>query len=309
MKTLSLTYSLPLLALCPAAFAQTTVYLDGDTPATGSLLQTQQLLTPLGTIDFVGEVWAVSDGDMLTAGAAGNGFDIVGANRDATMTFGFDVTSVTFLYGGNIGQITVEARDAAGNVLDVFFQADTGTGQPAGPETLMGVGIRSLYWADPSGNYAILDNITIDTAGAGIGTTYCNPAVLNSTGVAGELGATGSASVAANDVTLRATSLPPSSFGFFLTSRTAGFVAGPGGSQGNLCLSGSIGRFVGPGQIQNSGASGTFSLAIDLTSLPQPAGAVAAVAGETWRFQAWHRDAVSGVPTSNFTNGLELTFQ
>ncbi|MDC1043609.1 hypothetical protein OAQ71_00120 [bacterium] len=31
-------------------------------------------------------------------------------------------------------------------------------------------------------------------------------------------------------------------------------------------------------------------------------------AGETWNFTAWHRDAVGGTTTSNFTDGLEVVF-
>jgi hypothetical protein len=142
----------------------------------------------------------------------------------------------------------------------------------------------------------------------GLGTSYCTPAA-NSTGVPGQISASGSNAIASNDVTLEAADLPQNSFGFFLTSRTQGFVAMPGGSQGNLCLAGSIGRYVGAGQVKNSGAAGAFSLAIDLNTMPQPNGAVAAVAGDTWNFQAWYRDAVGGVPTSNFADGLEITFQ
>jgi hypothetical protein len=33
------------------------------------------------------------------------------------------------------------------------------------------------------------------------------------------------------------------------------------------------------------------------------------VPGETWYFQAWHRDLVGGTATTNFTDGLEVTFQ
>ena len=110
-------------------------------------------------------------------------------------------------------------------------------------------------------------------------------------------------------MTLEASSLPTSAFGFFLVSDTQGFTAMPGGSMGNLCLAGSIGRYVGPGEIQNSGAAGAISLAIDLTSVPQPTGPVAVVAGETWNFQAWTRDSVGGQATSNFTDGLSIVFQ
>ncbi len=143
--------------------------------------------------------------------------------------------------------------------------------------------------------------------GGTIGTAYCM-AALNSTGVVGEISATGSLTVADNDVTLIASNLPVTAFGFFITSLDQGFVSMPGGSSGNLCVVGAIGRYVGPGQIQNSGTMGTFSLAIDLSALPQPTGAVAAVAGDTWNFQTWFRDSSPAGPTSNFTRGLEMTF-
>jgi hypothetical protein len=112
-----------------------------------------------------------------------------------------------------------------------------------------------------------------------------------------------------DDVTLAAASLPMNSFGFFLTSRMQGFVMNPGGSQGNLCLGGSIGRYVGPGQVQSSGATGGFSLALSLAATPQPTGFVSVVAGETWNYQAWHRDSVGGAATSNFTNGVAVDYQ
>jgi len=142
-----------------------------------------------------------------------------------------------------------------------------------------------------------------------LGTTYCSPAVVNSTGVPAEIGAQGSLVVAANMLTVEAERLPLSSFGYFLTSRTQGFTANPGGSMGNLCLGGAIGRFVGPGQIQNSGATGQIALGVNLAALPTPTGPAAGVAGQTWNFQAWYRDAVGGSATSNFTNGVALTLQ
>jgi hypothetical protein len=140
----------------------------------------------------------------------------------------------------------------------------------------------------------------------GLGTNYCtaNP---NSTGAAGSISATGSLQVASNNFVLAVEELPLNSFGFFLVSRSQGFVPMPGGSQGNLCLSGAIGRF--QNQIQSSGATGSFSIPVNLTAIPTPTGTVAAQAGDTWNFQAWHRDAVGGVPTSNFTDGLGVLFQ
>ena len=144
--------------------------------------------------------------------------------------------------------------------------------------------------------------------GGSVGSPYC-ATNANSTGSSGVLSASGSPLVSANDLTLEASSLPNNSFGFFLASLDQGFVQNPGGSAGNLCISGSIGRYVGPGQIQNSGAGGEFSLALDLSATPQPTGLVQVQAGETWNFTTWHRDAVGGTATSNFTDGLEIQFQ
>lgn len=134
------------------------------------------------------------------------------------------------------------------------------------------------------------------------------PPVANSTGAAGAIASSGTTSLAANDFVIEASSLPQSAFGFFLTSRDFGSVL-PGNSVGRLCLSGAIGRFVGPGQILDSGAAGAFALPLDLGQHPTPTGLVPVQPGETWFFQAWHRDAVMGMPTSNFTAGMAATFR
>ncbi|QDV06957.1 hypothetical protein Poly30_24750 [Planctomycetes bacterium Poly30] len=149
---------------------------------------------------------------------------------------------------------------------------------------------------------------TFADPGAGLGTSYCtaNP---NSTGQSARIRATGSATAADNDVTLLADSLPQLAFCFFITSQAQGFVMNPGGSSGNLCLSGAVGRYVGSGQIQNSGLGGMISLPLDLTATPTPTGFVSVMASETWSFQAWYRDSSPSGPTSNFTDGYSVTFQ
>jgi hypothetical protein len=146
-------------------------------------------------------------------------------------------------------------------------------------------------------------------SGGGIGTSYCGPGVVNSTGNPGEISGAGSLVVANNNLTLQASSLPNNAFGYFLTSQTQGLVPQPGGSLGVLCLGGNIGRYVGPGQIQNSGGTGSFGLLLDLTQTPTPTGFVSVAPGETWNFQVWHRDSVGGAAVSNFTDGLSATFQ
>ncbi len=140
------------------------------------------------------------------------------------------------------------------------------------------------------------------------GGAFCSPNVTNSSGLPAMITGFGSLAIADNDFRLVVNQLPPNQFGFFLGSQSMGFTANPGGSQGNLCLGGEIGRVVG-GQIVNSGFFGSFDVQPDLTALPQPNGPVQATAGETWHFQAWYRDLVLGFPTSNFSDAWTVTWQ
>ena len=141
-----------------------------------------------------------------------------------------------------------------------------------------------------------------------IGTLHCSTASApNSTGAAGALSAFGRSSVAANDVTLRASNLPQSVFGFFLTSTNGTPPPAPTGPL--LCIGGPIGRYVGPNQIRFSGTSGSFELGLDLTQTPTPTGFVSVQVGETRYYQCWHRDAINGQATSRFTDALVITFQ
>ena len=143
-----------------------------------------------------------------------------------------------------------------------------------------------------------------------LGETYCRPTVANSTGCGGVVLANGDPRLSTGSLELTATLLPQNSFGFFLTSQSQGDVLNAGGSQGTLCLGGSIGRFVGPGQVMNSGPSGSFTMSVDLNAVPAatPTGVVAVQPGETWNFQAWHRD-VNPAATSNFTDAVSVTFE
>jgi len=197
--------------------------------------------------------------------------------------------------------ITVVRPDGASVVVD------WGTFAPA-----LGSGYYSFSWHGPSETLALLDfssrNVHIFSIDAPLGTVYCT-ANANSTGTTALTQANGSNVVVDNSLTLETTRLPLNAFAFYLTSRTQGFVQNPGGSAGNLCLSGAIGRYVGPGQIKNSGATGNVSLLTNLNSVPQPTGSVAVQAGETWNFQCWYRDVVGPNATSNFSNGLAVTFQ
>ncbi|MEM8711210.1 MAG: hypothetical protein AAGG01_09670, partial [Planctomycetota bacterium] len=124
----------------------------------------------------------------------------------------------------------------------------------------------------------------------------------------------GITSIAVNNVDLQARTMdleaadmPSGAFGFFITSTTQAFVPNAGGSAGNLCVGGQIGRGVGNG-ILSTGALGAFSTPVSLDSIPTPTGFTSVMAGETRNFQAWHRDSIIGIATSNFSGGLAITF-
>ncbi len=147
-------------------------------------------------------------------------------------------------------------------------------------------------------------DVTISGGSGPIGTNYCGPANMNSSGMSAVISAFGSTAVASNDVRLDASQMALNQFGMFVNSMSTGMVMPPG-SQGNLCLSGAIGRH--SQNILNTGATGAFSLQLDLTNIPTPNGHVAIQAGETWYWQAWFRDA-NPMSTSNFTDGIGITF-
>jgi probable HAF family extracellular repeat protein len=142
-----------------------------------------------------------------------------------------------------------------------------------------------------------------------IGIPYCDSqSYPNSTLCSGRAYANGSTLFSANDITVGATALPLNAFGFFLTSRNQGSVFPVNNSQGRLCLGGFIGRYVGPGQIKNSGTTGAFSIMVNLTLMPQPFGGVSSQPGDSWHFQAWYRDA-NPQTISNFTDAVTVTLE
>jgi hypothetical protein len=159
------------MTLAATSFAAPTLVLDADAETPG-LYYAPELTIPTayGPVTFEGEIKSGVGGDLefQAAGASGNVFD-VGKYQGAWAELSwenFQVGSVTFIYGGNQGNITVEARDKDGVVLASFYQADTGVGQPAGPVTLwagVGKSIQSLYWKDTSAtnDMAALDNISL----------------------------------------------------------------------------------------------------------------------------------------------------
>lgn len=122
----------------------------------------------------------------------------------------------------------------------------------------------------------------------------------NSTGTGAVLSATGSASVAADDLLLSTSALPPHQNGLLFMSAATG----PGATfgDGRRCVGAPASRF----WVQNSGANGTFvhgpGLAAFALRFP---GSNHLLAGRAMAFQAWYRDATGPCNTkTNLSNAL-----
>lgn len=156
----------------------------------------------------------------------------------------------------------------------------------------------------PNAGGAIVDIGAVERSNGALGTTYCN-VFPNSTGKSGKIDAYGSTAVVNNNFTLVATDLPAEKFGIFLVSTTEQRV--PTSLNFQVCLGGTIGRFIQPGQILNSGPNGTFSLSVDLNAIPMGGIFVGVQPFELLSFQAWHRDSV-GFNQSSFTDATTVRF-
>lgn len=135
-----------------------------------------------------------------------------------------------------------------------------------------------------------------------IGTQYCGTA-FNSALTTAWMSMFGSQDAASSKIVL-VEGLPVGQFAMLVNSRDRGLVLNPSGSRGNLCLGGQIGRMLG--SVTQPLPSGTAFFVVDTGALETATGVVAGQPGETWRFQAWFRDTYQGMPTSNFSNAVEV---
>lgn len=143
--------------------------------------------------------------------------------------------------------------------------------------------------------------------GAAVSTALCSSLFPNSTGRPGRIEAFGTNTATENDVTLRVNDLPAGVFTLFIASDIAAATpTAPSVGAGLICLGGAIGRFTGPGQIRQVDLHGRASIQLDLNAIPGPSGPRPAFAGQTWHFQAWHRDNAF---SSNLTGAVSIQLQ
>ena len=142
--------------------------------------------------------------------------------------------------------------------------------------------------------FALVDGVHVELQG--IGTTYCT-ALPNSSALPALMSASGSTSVAANDLVLRAAPLPDQP-GLFYYGPMQIFV--PFGN-GFRCVGGTVGRL--PITVATNG-----ELVHALDNTAPPNGSVVITSGSTWNFQAWFRDPPAGGAAFNLSDGLEVSF-
>ena len=283
------------------------------------------LTLPIGTADVTDVVitQSATGAGVGTAGTAAGLVDVV-AGVPAELSFNVDLSGL-----GGGGLTPVGPLPIVFPIEGTFDLADCGTAltgaaqetfsqsipNPAGFD-LVDVPLPLPTILPPGGTADLLLNATVDDitssgdlsvvlmAGAGSSgrTEVLCDSNPNSSGLAAVLGAAGSTSVTAADLTLVATELPLNSLGYVIMSQSEDLVPGFGGSQGTLCLGGNILRF--SLSIQSSGQLGEISFAPDFNALP---GGEQFVAGESWNFQYWCRDA-NPAATSNTTGALRVLF-
>ena len=130
---------------------------------------------------------------------------------------------------------------------------------------------------------------------------YC-PSLPNSTGAAALLTASGSLSVGGFDTVLAATHCPPAVLGLFIYGQNKFELPF---ANGMLCV-----NPLPPGLFRLQPAVlvsplGEGKAWLDFAALPSE-GQI--LAGTTWSFQFWFRDAAAGAASANLTNGLRMTF-
>jgi hypothetical protein len=171
----------------------------------------------------------------------------------------------------------------------------------SGAGVALGANMRVRFTANDGGTQSIveagLDGFRIVTLECdGIGVNYCTTN-SNSSGFPADFSASGSSSLAANDLALRAAPVPANSNGLFFFGVNA--IQAPFGN-GVRCVGSPSFRFP-----LTLAAGGSLDLVVDNGVHPA---STHFAAGATFNFQAWFRDSVAGGAFFNLSDGYRITF-
>jgi predicted carbohydrate-binding protein with CBM5 and CBM33 domain len=151
---------------------------------------------------------------------------------------------------------------------------------------------------DPVGEVFFSTSDVLVEPPAGPGTNFCVGAPNSANPGGAQISASGSSSVSANDLVLRATQLPAGKPGIFFYGSNQ--VQVPFGD-GFRCVSTDLTRLTAP---IISDASGTLNLGVDYSG---PGGG-GLTPGATRHLQAWYRDVAGGPAGFNLSDGLSVMF-
>ncbi|MEL6906505.1 MAG: hypothetical protein AAFP22_13930 [Planctomycetota bacterium] len=277
--------------------------LDPSGANTGAVYVYERSVDPMGA-----PVWTEIDRFIAPGTEAGDGFgeslasnewrllvgapgdDDGGSNAGAAYSYERDPSGAWVLTAKLVPDAAGDV-DLAGREMTLALAGDLAlVGSPARTTSETQAGAATVF----------------DLAGC-LGTPDCVP-VPNSTGAGGVLRGRGSLLAAANDLTIEASALPPFVFCLFLASRDPGFVPNLAGGPGTLCIGGQFGRY--NTFVQSTGATGTATLPVDVTAIPETNVLTPAVAGDAVWFQLYHRDTIPmSAVQANLTESLRVDFR
>ncbi|MEM9379127.1 MAG: hypothetical protein AAGB93_04185 [Planctomycetota bacterium] len=237
----------------------------------------------------------------------GTGDYFVAYRSAASVGFDAHFTCLNMVYDNNELRTGVsERRSSFPHPMGTATSVAIATTYDGGEESQDSLGLALWIARGAGGDDEVEAAIVSETSSSVEGSQFCD-AEPNASGLSAWIRASNSNYNPSGSITLRVQDLPANAFGYAIGSLNTSFTPNPGGSAGNLCLGGAIGRF--NGQVQDSGINGRSSVVLDLQDIPQPSGSTSAMVGDRWKFQYWTRDSLGGVATSNFSNGVVVHFQ
>ncbi len=147
----------------------------------------------------------------------------------------------------------------------------------------------------------LVDNVRIES-GDCLASNYCIAAPNSVSQSGASMGHTGTLQVQNNDFTLTLDGEPPGEFGLFFFGPFARQTPLAGGY---LCVGSDVFGYRRLFPTRQIDTAGQMLTQVDFTTLN---GYQTILPGTNWKFQCWYRDHVGGVSTSNFSDGLSVTF-
>ncbi len=291
-------------------------YLNANAPAADPILDPDNNHISIHT-GGAGETRHNEDHSIGRADSSTLGFTDLNNGTTHTMRIVYVPGTLEVYFNGNL-VITTPYNFASGGTW-----IDSGT--PVGGLNLIGGTSMYVGFTASSGgssqNHDVLSWSFDSGAGSG-GVAFCAPGSANSTGAPAVLTASQNPGVGSG-IHLDVTGGVPGQLAYMLIGNEA--TPGISISNGQFCLVGpataqffrynvagtdmnSIGGFDASGAMINASGTSTTGFGFDVPSTIPSAIPLTIMAGDTWHFQSWYRDTPAGVGSSNFTNGLSVTF-